>query len=126
MPGQRVEWEAIGAKGISFLSPAYVSNGHVFTSGQVGENFETGELADTLEQQTEVAIGNLKKVLEASGSSLDKVIKVLLFVAHPLYAPIVNGIYVKHFPQKPARSCVVVAFPNPALKVELEAVATID
>lgn len=126
MPAQKLTWDALEAKENSILSPAYISNGHVFTAGQVGADFSTGEFVDSVEDQTELAIVNLKKVLEASGSSLDKVIKVLLFVSQPLYAAVVNKIYAKYFPQSPARSCVVVLFPNPAVKVELEAIATTD
>lgn len=62
-------------------------------------------------------------MLKASGSSLDKVLKVLLFVAHPADAAKVNEVYAKYFTTKPARSCIVVGFPNPEIKVELECVA---
>lgn len=126
MPAQQISWEAVDAKPISFIHPAVVSNGFVFTAGQVGVDLSTWKVADSIEEQTEKAIENLKKVLEAAGSSLEKVIKATVFVSHALYAPVVNGIYVKYFGHAPARSCVVVGFPDPALKFEIEAVATTD
>lgn len=123
MPAQRLEWSAIGASENAILSPAYISNGHVFTAGQVGADIKTGAIPELLEEQCVIAFENLKTVLEASGSSLDKVFKVLLFVSDALFGPTVNSVYVKYFPHRPARSCVVVGFPNAAIKVELEAVA---
>lgn len=123
---KKLTWEALDAPHNPILSPAYISNGHVFTAGQVGADLKTGAIPDLLEDQTHLAIENLKKVLEASGSSLEKVMKVLLFVSDPLYASTVNGIYTKYFGHLPARSCVVVSFPNPAIKVELEAIALIE
>lgn len=126
MPATRVNAEDVGAKDNGLLSPAFVSNGHVFTAGQVGIDNATGACPELVEEQTELAIANLKTVLEAAGSSLDKVFKVLLFISNPLDGPKVNEIYKKYFPQKPARSCVVVAFPMSALKVELEVVALVE
>lgn len=119
---EKISWEQIGAKGNNLLSPAYKSNGHVFLSGQVGQT-SSGEIPTDVEAQTEIAIANFKKVLANSGSSIDRVLKVLLFIGHPSYAPIVNKVYLKHFTTQPARSCIVVAFPNPNIKVELEGIA---
>lgn len=118
----QVSWEEAQLPPIGILSPAYKSNGHVFTSGCVG-SLPDGSIADTVEEQTELAIKNLSTILATSGSSLDKVLKVLLFIADPADGPKVNEIYAKYFLQKPARSCVVVAFPNGKIKVELECVA---
>lgn len=126
MPATKLEWSAIDGQEHPVLGPAWTSNGHVFTSGIVGQNYSTGKIPDSLEEQTELAIANVKKVLEASGSSLDKVFKVLMFISHSDYSATVNKIYGKHFPQKPARSCVVVAFMDAAIKVELEVVASAE
>lgn len=121
MPEQ-VSWEKVNRKGTTFLSPAYKSNGHVFCSGSVGTD-AAGKIPTDVKLQTEIAIKNLEGVLKASGSSLDRVLKVLLFVAHPADAAKVNEVYAKYFITKPARSCIVVGFPNPEIKVELECVA---
>lgn len=123
---QKVTWEQINRPGFEILSPAYKSNGHIFTSGSVGNDPVTDVLPEDVEQQTINAIENLKNVLEKSGSSLDRVLKVLLFISDRSSAPIVNKVYAKYFPHAPARSCVMVQFPNEAYKVEMEAVAEYD
>lgn len=119
---QKVSWEDINSKGNPLLSPAYKSNGHVFTSGCLGTNC-CGNLPEDVTEQTENAILNLEKVLKQSGSSLDKVIKVLLFISDRADQPAVNKVYKKYFTSKPARSCVIIGFPNPKVKVEVECIA---
>lgn len=126
MVATKITWQAIEGKEHAVLSPAFVSNGHVFTSGIIGSNYGTGETPEKVEDQTHLAIKNLEKVLVAAGSSLDKVFKVTMFISHAEYSQAVNKIYGEYFPQKPARSCVVVAFMDAAIKYELEAVATLD
>lgn len=117
-----VSWEDLDQSGNKLLSPCVKSNGHVFTSGCLGTD-ENGQLPDSVTEQTENAIKNLEKVLKASGSFLDKVLKVLLFVGDGSYGAEVNEVYAKYFTTKPGRSCIVVGFPNPKVKVELECVA---
>lgn len=126
MVAQKITWKSIEGKEHPVLSPAYVSNGHVFTSGIIGTNYSSGETPDKVEDQTHLAIQNLEKVLVVAGSSLHKVFKVTMFISHAEYSKSVNEIYGKYFPQKPARSCVVVAFMDAAIKVELEAISTLD
>ncbi|GMM44494.1 hypothetical protein DAPK24_010690 [Pichia kluyveri] len=126
MPATKVTWDSIQGVEHPTLSPAFVSNGHVFTSGIIGSNYATGETPDDVEEQVHLAIKNLEKVLVAGGSSLDKVFKVTMFISHANYSSVVNKVYGQYFPQKPARSCVVVAFMDAAIKYELEAVATLD
>ncbi|KAK6197423.1 Endoribonuclease L-PSP/chorismate mutase-like protein [Scheffersomyces amazonensis] len=126
MSAKKLEWSAIDGQEHPVLSPAWISNGHVFTSGIVGQNYTTGVIPESIEEQTELAIANVANVLSKSGSSTDKVFKVLMFISDAKYSQTVNQIYGKVFKQKPARSCVVVAFMDPAIKVELEVVATKD
>ncbi|SCU93816.1 LADA_0G05050g1_1 [Lachancea dasiensis] len=124
MTAEKITWKSIDGKEHPTLSPAFVSNGHVFTSGIIGSDYSTGETPDKIEDQVHLAIKNLEKVLVAAGSSLDKVFKVTMFLSHAEYSQIVNKIYGEYFPGKPARSCVIVAFMDAAIKYELEAVAT--
>ncbi|KAK6455959.1 Endoribonuclease L-PSP/chorismate mutase-like protein [Scheffersomyces xylosifermentans] len=126
MPAEKLEWAAIDGVEHPVLGPAWTSNGHVFTSGIVGQNYTTGEIPESIEEQTELAIANVKKILEASGTSLDKVFKVMMFISHVDYSSTMNRIYGSHFTQKPARSCVVAAFMDARIKVELEVIATKD
>ncbi|CEP60308.1 RidA family protein LALA0_S01e07734g [Lachancea lanzarotensis] len=126
---KKILWNDVGvAKGPTFLSPAFVTSGEnlVFTSGCVGTDPKTQELPESLEQQTRNALENLKIVLEKSGSSVDQVVKVLLFVADDSYAGVVNRVYSEFFPNSPARSCIVVGFPNKSLKMELECIAVAE
>ncbi|CAH2356084.1 protein Hmf1p [[Candida] railenensis] len=126
MPATKLEWSAIDGVEHPVLGPAWTSNGHVFTSGIVGQNYATGDIPESLEDQCELAIENVKKVLAASGSSLDKVFKVMAFISHAEYASTMNKIYGKHFLQKPARSCVIAAFMDARIKFELEVIASLD
>ena len=105
-------------------SQAILVNGLVFTSGQIALDPKTGALAgDSIEAQTEQAVQNLKAVLEAAGSSLENVMKTTCFLQRMSDFAAFNAVYEKHFPGKPARSCVeVAALPKGAL-AEIEAVA---
>lgn len=113
--------EAIGP-----YSQAIVTGGLVFTSGQIPINPENGNIeSKTIEGQTEQVCKNLKAVLEASGSSLDKVVKTVCFLQNMEDFAEFNKVYEKYFVSKPARSCVAVkALPKGAL-VEVETVAEI-
>lgn len=119
---QKITWEQVGQTSNPLLSPAYKSNGHVFTSGNVGA-LPDGSYPEDAGKQAVLAIENLKKLLEASGPSLDKVLKVLLFISDKADAAAINKVYASYFTTAPARSCVIVAFPDERIKVELEAVA---
>ncbi|SGZ53803.1 CIC11C00000005115 [Sungouiella intermedia] len=119
---KKVSWEDISQSGNSLLSPAWKLNGHVFTSGCLGTD-ASGNLPESVEQQTENAIKNLEAVLKFSGLGLNRVLKVLLFISNGDDAAVVNKVYAKYFLNKPARSCVILQFPNPNVKVELECVA---
>ena len=105
-------------------SQAIAVNSLVYTSGQIALDPKTGALAgDSIEAQTEQAVQNLKAVLEAAGSSLENVVKTTCFLQRMSDFAAFNAVYEKHFPGKPARSCVeVAALPKGAL-AEIEAVA---
>jgi len=97
----------------------------IFTSGQIPINPETGELVTDIQKATRQSLENLKGVLEAAGSSLDKVVKVSVFVKDMNDFALVNEIYAEYFNENPpARSCVEVArLPKDAV-IEIEAIAT--
>lgn len=98
----------------------------VFTSGQIPINTETGELVSDIQKATAQSLENVKAVLEQAGSSLDKVVKVGIFLNDMNDFAAVNEVYAKYFDEfKPARSCVEVArLPKDAV-IEIEAIATI-
>jgi len=105
-------------------SQAICVNGLIYTSGQIPIVPGSGKIeADTIEAQTEQVCKNISAVLEASGSSLDKVIKTTCFLKNISDFAVFNEIYAKYFTSGPARSCVEVsALPKGAL-VEIEVIA---
>lgn len=119
-----LSWEDCGLPVASpILQAATITKaGLVYTSGSVGIRTD-GTIPETVEEQTEIAINNLETVLKTAGSSLEGVIKVLLFVTDASLLPKVNAIYSTKFTTKPPRSAVVVKLGHPDLLVELECVA---
>ena len=107
-------------------SQAIVTGGLVFTSGQIAINPATGAVeAETIEAQTEQVCENLKAVLEAAGSSLDKVVKTVCFLRNMEDFAAFNAVYGKYFTGKPARSCVAVRELPKGVLVEVETIAEV-
>jgi len=107
------------------LSAAIKANGFVFVSGLPPIDPATGKipLAD-IARQTELSLENVKRALEAAGSSLDKVVKVQVFCANAAYFPIINPIYARYFPKDPpARTFVAVSGWPMAFDIEIECIA---
>ncbi|MCP3967538.1 MAG: hypothetical protein GY750_14375 [Lentisphaerae bacterium] len=104
--------------------PAIKENGMIFTSGQLGLNTE-GVMAEGVDGQSRQVLENLKNLLEAGGSSLDKVVKTTCFLADIKDYAEFNAVYAEYFgDHKPARSCFqVAALPLGAL-VEIECIAS--
>lgn len=96
----------------------------IFTSGQLPLNPETGELYDEIKKATKQSLENVKAIIEAGGSSLDKIVKVVIFLKDMEDFAQVNEVYAKYFKENsPARSCVQVGkLPKDAL-IEIEAIA---
>lgn len=112
-------------KAIGPYSQAIHIGSMVYTAGQVGLDPATMELvAGGVEEQTRQVLTNLTNVLEASGSSLNLVIKTTVFLKDMNDFAKMNAIYAEYFNENPpARSTVaVVGLPKGAL-VEIEAVA---
>ena len=101
-------------------------DGLVFTSGQLGLDPATGDFAPGgIEAQTRQSLTNLKAVLEAAGSGMDKVLKTTVFLHDMNDFAAMNKVYAEFFSEGgcPARSAVeVVRLPKDGL-VEIEAVA---
>jgi len=106
---------------------AIVAGGLVFTAGQLGVRPDGGGLAgETIQEQTEQVFANLAAILEAAGSSLDRLVKTTVFLQRLGDFGGMNDVYASHVgAQPPARSTVEVAkLPSGAL-VEIEAIALI-
>lgn len=112
--------EAIGP-----YSQAVAQGDLIFTSGQIALSAKTQKIVEGgIEDQTRQVITNLKAVLEKAGSSLDKALKVNVFLRNISDFPAVNSIYADHFRKRPARSTVEVSgLPKGAL-IEMDVVAT--
>ena len=105
-------------------SQAIKANGLVFTSGQIAINPANGNVeAKTIEEQTEQVMKNLGAVLKQAGSSFEKAIKTVCFLADMNDFGKFNEIYGKYFTSKPARSCVAVKTLPKNVLVEVECVA---
>lgn len=96
----------------------------VFTAGQIGLDPQSGELLEGVAAQAERALRNLAAILDAAGTTLERVVKTTIFLADMADFAAVNEVYARHFsPPYPARSTVAVrTLPKGAL-VEIEAVA---
>jgi 2-iminobutanoate/2-iminopropanoate deaminase len=96
----------------------------VFTAGQLGIDPATGKLVEGIEAQARQALTNLKAILEASGTSLDRVVKVTVFMQDIDDFKAVNAVYAQFFTKNPpARAAVqVAALPLGGL-IQIEAIA---
>ena len=106
-------------------SQAIKAGGLVFVSGQLSLKPDHAELlGDSIGEQTEQVLTNLRAILEAAGSGLDKLVKTTVFLQNLDDFAGMNEVYKQHVgDQPPARSTVEVAkLPSGAL-VEIEAVA---
>ncbi|HPH95348.1 MAG TPA: RidA family protein [Anaerolineaceae bacterium] len=97
----------------------------VFTSGQIGLDPATGAVVEGgIEAETHQVLKNLQAVLEAAGSSLDKVVKTTVFLRDMGDFAKMNAIYSEYFTGVfPARSAVQVAALPKGVAVEIEAIA---
>lgn len=114
-------------KAIGPYEQAWVVDGMVYTSGQIALEPKTGEMvAGGVAEQTRRVLENLKAVLAAAGSSLDRVVRTTVYLTDLSQFASMNTVYAEYFgSSKPARSTVgVAALPRGAL-VEIDAIATI-
>lgn len=100
-------------------------DGMVFTAGQIPLDPKTGNLVEGgITAQTRQVLENLKGVLEAAGSSLERVVKATVFLKNMADFPAMNEVYAQYLGNaKPARSTVAVTeLPRGAL-IEIDLIA---
>ena len=107
-------------------TPAIVVGDLVFTSGQIGLDAKTGQLAEGFDAQFEQVFRNLTAVLEASGSNVDNMVKATVFLADMNDYNKMNEQYRAKFKgDPPARTTVQVSALPRGARIEIEAVAVV-
>ena len=112
-------------KAIGPYSQAIRANGFLFVSGQIAIDPATNQFAggDTAEQ-TKRVMENLKAIVEAAGSSFDRVVKTTVYLEDIADFPVMNDIYARYFPgTPPARATVEAAALPRGARVEIELIA---
>ena len=117
----------LAPKAIGPYSQAVISNGFVYTAGQIPMNPKTGKVeASDLEGQVRQVLDNLSAVLEAANSSLKEIIKLTVFMVDLNDFAILNNVFKEYFPDyPPARSAVQVSRLPKDVLVEIEAIAAV-
>lgn len=117
------------AQPIGPYNQAVVTGSLVYTSGQIPIDPGSGQMVTgDVRAQTEMVLRNLKAILEAAGSGMDRVVKTTVFLQDMNDFAAMNEVYAKAFPDKasaPARSTIQVARLPKDAKVEIEAVASL-
>ena len=104
-------------------SQGFLTNGFVYTSGQIPVNPADGTIPEGMAAQAEQSCKNVGAILEAGGSGFDKVVKTTCFLADIADFAAFNEVYAKFFTSKPARSCVAVKDLPKGVLCEVEAIA---
>jgi 2-iminobutanoate/2-iminopropanoate deaminase len=105
-------------------SQAIEAGGFVFASGQIPVDPATGNIPDGIEAQAKQALTNVKNLMEASGLSMDNIVKTSVFIKDMNDFAKVNEVYATFFESDfPARSCVEVARLPKDVLIEVEVIA---
>ncbi len=114
-----------GPKAIGPYSQAIRANGFIFISGQIPFDPATGQLVEgEIAKQTERVLLNLKAIVEAAGSSLERVVKTTVFLKDMNDFAAMNEVYGGHFAAAPpARSAVEVARLPRDVRIEIDLIA---
>lgn len=97
----------------------------IFVAGQTSEDPATNQpVHDTVAAQTTRIMNNIRTILEAAGSGLDKILRADVYLSSLAVKPEFNAAYIEFFPAAPpARNCVAVAGIDDGLDVEIEVIA---
>ena len=114
LPGRSDQTISMAVRGGDFL----------FVSGLTAVDLQSGEhLAGTTASETRTILTNLKQLLELSGSSIEKIVKVNVLLHSMLEAPNMNEIYARFFPDSPPARTVCGARLPDGVKVMIECTA---
>jgi 2-iminobutanoate/2-iminopropanoate deaminase len=114
-------------KPVGPYSQAVRTGNLVFVAGQGPLNPATGQrVSESIEAETRQVLENVKAILSAAGSSLDKVVKTTCYLADMNDFQAFNGVYAEYFPSEPpARTTIQAARLPMDIRVEVEAIATV-
>ena len=104
-------------------SQGFIAGGFVYTSGQIPVNPADGTVPEGIAAQTEQSCKNVGAILEATGVTLESVVKTTCFLADMGDFAAFNEVYARYFTSKPARSCVAVRELPKGVLCEIEAIA---
>ena len=104
-------------------SQGYCVGDLVYTSGQIPVDPADGSIPEGIAAQAEQSCKNVGAVLEAAGTSFEKVFKTTCFLADMADFAAFNEVYARYFVSKPARSCVAVKDLPKGVLCEIEAIA---
>lgn len=113
---------------IGFYSQAIISNGLVYTAGQIPLDPKTGEvISNDFTKQVEQTLKNIDSVLKAAGTDIHKSVKLTVFITDLKMYPELNAVFKETFKNvdPPARSVVEVAALPKAVQIEIDCIATI-
>lgn len=104
---------------------AVKANGFIFST-QIGKNAEKNKMETGMTAQAKRIMENIKTILEENGSSLEKIVKVTVFISDLEKSKEFNDIYYSYFKDeksRPVRCCVQVAKLHSSFEVEVEFIA---
>ncbi|MCK4903830.1 MAG: Rid family detoxifying hydrolase [Candidatus Marinimicrobia bacterium] len=113
---------------IGYYSQAIVSNGLVYTAGQIPLDPKTGELiSNDFTEQVKQTLNNIESVLKATGTDLNKSIKLTVFITNLSNYPELNTVFKEWFDgvDPPARSVVEVSALPKGVQIEIDCIATL-
>jgi 2-iminobutanoate/2-iminopropanoate deaminase len=124
---QKIISTELAPKAIGPYSQAIVHNGLAFLSGQIPLDPASGQMVEgDLTAQTERVLENIKGLLEACGSSLDRVVKTTVFLKDMGEFARMNEVYGRYFGQNPpARSTIEAARLPRDVRIEIDAIAIV-
>ena len=112
-------------KAVGAYSQAMEAKGLIFVSGQIPLDPATGEMAEDIPDQARQSMENIKAILEAAGSGMNKIVKTTILLADINDFAAVNEVYKSYFREPyPARACYAVADIPKGAKLEIEVIAT--
>lgn len=102
------------------------ANGFLFLSSQLSYDLKTGEIIPgDIKEQTKRAMDNVKFLIESSGSTMEDIVKIVIYMRDTKYRKDINEIYAQYFKPgtEPAKVSIQALSPVPGIDIEIEAVA---